>query len=147
MHFIVFFFKEKYYINCVHNRIFPKIWGGAKCITVPPPSKIWGAMAPPVADPMRRRWLPVARTWQIFCRRLAERWISVQNWPSRTFASFAKGSRPRPLSTSPMQCSVATKYSKKYLVRVLLNFFNKVFSTSTVRGVFQKYLVRVLNTL
>ena len=35
---------------------------------------------------------------------------------------------------------------KKYLVRVLLNL-KKVFSTSTLRGVFQKYLVRVLNTL
>ena len=43
--------------------------------------------------------------------------------------------------------SVATKYSKKYLVRVLLNLFQKVFSTSTLRGGFQKYLVRVLNTL
>ena len=43
--------------------------------------------------------------------------------------------------------SVATKYSKKYLVRVLSNYFKKVFSTSTLRGVFQKYLVRVLNTL
>ena len=43
--------------------------------------------------------------------------------------------------------SVATKYSKKYLVRVLLNFYKKVFSTSTLRGGFQKYLVRVLNTL
>ena len=43
--------------------------------------------------------------------------------------------------------SVATKYYKKYLVRVLLNYFKKVFSTSTLRGVFQKYLVRVLNTL
>ena len=43
--------------------------------------------------------------------------------------------------------SVATKYSKKYLVRVLLNVFKNVFSTSTLRGVFQKYLVRVLNTL
>ena len=44
-------------------------------------------------------------------------------------------------------CSVATKYSKKYLVRVLLNCFKKVFSASTLRGVFQKYLVRVPNTL
>ena len=35
---------------------------------------------------------------------------------------------------------------KKYLVRVLLNFFLKVFSTSTLRGVIQKYLVRVLNS-
>ena len=43
--------------------------------------------------------------------------------------------------------SVATKYSKKYLVRVLLNCFEKVFSTSTLRGVIQKYLVRVLNIL
>ena len=43
--------------------------------------------------------------------------------------------------------SVATKYSKKYLVRVLSNYLKKVFSTSTIRGVFQKYLVRVLNTL
>ena len=36
---------------------------------------------------------------------------------------------------------------KKYLVRVLLNLFQKVISTSTLRGGFQKYLVRVLNTL
>ena len=43
--------------------------------------------------------------------------------------------------------SVATKYSQTYLVRVLSNYFKKVFSTSTLRGVFQKYLVRVLNTL
>ena len=43
--------------------------------------------------------------------------------------------------------SVATKYSKKYLVRVLLNLFKNVFSTSTLRGEIQKYLVRVLNTL
>ena len=43
--------------------------------------------------------------------------------------------------------SVATKYSKKYLVRVLSNYLKKVFSMSTLRGVFQKYLVRVLNTL
>ena len=44
--------------------------------------------------------------------------------------------------------SVATKIlKKKYLVRVLLNFYKTVFSTSTLRGGFQKYLVRVLNTL
>ena len=42
--FFVCFFSKK---NTVHYRIFPKIWGGAKCITAPPPSKIWGgAMAP-----------------------------------------------------------------------------------------------------
>ena len=51
------------------------------------------------------------------------------------------------LHTRTLNISVATKYSKKYLVRVLLNLFKNVFSTSTLRGVIQKYLVRVLNTL
>ena len=34
-----------------------------------------------------------------------------------------------------------------YLVLVLLTFFKIVFSTCTLRGVIQKYLVWVLNTL
>ena len=46
-----FFQRKPLYINCLHNRIFPKNGG---CITAPP-STFWGggAMAPPhVADPM-----------------------------------------------------------------------------------------------
>ena len=46
MHSIVVFQRKTLYINCLHNRIFPKIWGGAKCITGPP-SKIWGGAWPP----------------------------------------------------------------------------------------------------
>ena len=37
--------------------------------------------------------------------------------------------------------SVATKYSTKYLVRVLFEFLKNVFSMSTLRGTFLKYLV------
>ena len=47
--------RKKLYINCVHNRIFPKIWRGAKCITGPP-SKIWGAMAPCPPPLWRTPW-------------------------------------------------------------------------------------------
>ena len=51
----LFFFQRKtLYINCVYNRIFPKIWGGPNALLAPP-SKIWGGhgpLAPPVADPM-----------------------------------------------------------------------------------------------
>ena len=35
--FLCFFQRKTLYINCVHNKIFPKIWGGAKCITAPYP--------------------------------------------------------------------------------------------------------------
>ena len=47
------FFKEKQYINCLHNRIFPKIWGGPNLLLAPRvKSGGHNPMPPPVADPM-----------------------------------------------------------------------------------------------
>ena len=40
----------------------------------------------------------------------------------------------------------ATKYSQNVVSASTFEFLKKVFSTSTLRGVIQKYLVRVLNT-
>ena len=48
------FQRKTLYINCAHNRIFPKIWGEANALLTPPPSNFWGSWPPgrPVADPM-----------------------------------------------------------------------------------------------
>ena len=45
-HCLFVFQRKTLYINCVHNRIFPKIWG-AKCITAPPPRVKSGGPWPP----------------------------------------------------------------------------------------------------
>ena len=55
-HCIPLFFSKKNTTLIVYiTEFFLKSRGGAKCITAPPPSKIWGGPwppGPPVADPM-----------------------------------------------------------------------------------------------
>ena len=50
MYFPLFCQRKTLYINCVHNKIFPKIWGG-QMHYCPPPSKIWGGGDGPLAPP------------------------------------------------------------------------------------------------
>ena len=56
MHSIVFSKDEHCTLIVYITEFFLKSGGGAKCITAPPPSKIWGGHGPlalpPVADPM-----------------------------------------------------------------------------------------------
>ena len=60
MHAFQFFQRKTLYINCVHNRIFPKIGGGNALLA---PNTFFGGPWPPwppVADPMVwTEWTPV----------------------------------------------------------------------------------------
>ena len=47
----LFFQRKTLHINCIHNRIFPKNWGGGQIHYWPPNLNFGGAMAPPPAPP------------------------------------------------------------------------------------------------
>ena len=49
--FHCFFLRKTLYINCVHNRIFPKFWGGQMHYCPPPGVKSGGGACPPCSPP------------------------------------------------------------------------------------------------
>ena len=108
--------RKTLYINCVHNGIFSKIWGGQMHYW--PPRVIWGGhgpLAPPVADPMII-FIIIQLSFEVLFSRLRLA-ITINSHTLLTGPTFYRGARPsRPLCRL-RPCSVHSNY-RKFLSKI-----------------------------